>query len=283
MTIGENIRRLRREAGLSQEELAEIAQVTNKAVSSWEIGGRTPRLGALRRIATHFHISVTDLLSLDDHDSGETVSKPHLPIPHAAEAAPYSKPQPSFPIYTNWIGEAPAYPSAEKLSPAAQLQLINAYITADAATRSLVCRALGIAPIPLQTPAPPDAAPIELIVYDTPAAAGLPLYVESSYERHTFPPSTVPTGADFGVRIFGDSMEPTLTSGCIAFVRKQDQLPTGEIGIFTLDGEAVCKRYSQPHPSSRPLLLSDNPNYAPIDLEPNDVRVLGVVLGAYHP
>ena len=280
MTIGENIRRLRREAGLSQEELAEIAQVTNKAVSSWEIGGRTPRLGALRRIATHFSISVSDLLSLDDQRPPAETPPPHNSF---VNAPPQPMAPPTYPpLYTNWLNAAPYHNPAitEALTPAAQSALSAAYVAADSATRALVCRALGIPPVPLQSNADSDTPPTEVIVYDTPAAAGLPLYVESSYERLCFPAEVVPVGTDFGVHIFGDSMEPTLTSGCIAFVRKQDQLLPSEIGIFTLDGDAVCKRYSRPHPSSRPLLLSDNPAYTPIDIKSNDVRVLGVVLGS---
>lgn len=289
MTIGESIRRLRREAGLSQEELAEIAQVTNKAVSSWEIGGRTPRLGALRRIASYFHISVSDLLSSDDQNitantagalqSGRAL--PHAQNNHAEIPAPQPRADVRIPLYTTWLGGAQTreHGDATGLSAVSLDLLGTAYITADAATRALVCRALGIPHIPLRSEQQGSGATVDVIVYDTPAAAGHPLNVDSSYERISFPAAAVPDGVDFAVRIFGDSMEPTLHSGTIAFVRKQEQVKPGEIGIFTLDGEAVCKRYAKPTAAGPPQLTSDNSAYSPIDVTQNDVRVLGLVLG----
>ena len=38
-TIGKKIKQLRRDKGLSQNELAEVLGVTGQAVSKWETGG----------------------------------------------------------------------------------------------------------------------------------------------------------------------------------------------------------------------------------------------------
>ncbi len=38
LKIGENIKRLRREKGMTQEQLAELLNITNAAVSKWEKG-----------------------------------------------------------------------------------------------------------------------------------------------------------------------------------------------------------------------------------------------------
>lgn len=56
MTIGANIKRLRRKYNLSQKEFAQIAGVTDKAVSTWETGKKDPRMGAIEKIASHFGI-----------------------------------------------------------------------------------------------------------------------------------------------------------------------------------------------------------------------------------
>ena len=48
--------------------------------------------------------------------------------------------------------------------------------------------------------------------------------------------------ADFGVRIAGDSMEPRFVSGQIVWVRRQETLRSGEIGIFLYNGSGYCKR-----------------------------------------
>ncbi len=62
MSIGENIRRLREQHGLTQRELGEIAGVSDKAVSTWELGIKEPRLGAVARIAAHFGVSKSAIL-----------------------------------------------------------------------------------------------------------------------------------------------------------------------------------------------------------------------------
>ena len=66
MSIAENIKRLRETHGLTQEELGEIAGVSGKAVSKWESGAGTPRMGAVQRMADHFHIAKTTII--DEYD-----------------------------------------------------------------------------------------------------------------------------------------------------------------------------------------------------------------------
>ena len=51
MSIAENIKRIRLEHGLSQAELGKIAGVSDKAVSTWELGLKTPRMGAVEKMA----------------------------------------------------------------------------------------------------------------------------------------------------------------------------------------------------------------------------------------
>lgn len=54
MSIGHNIKNLRLQHNLSQKEFAAIAGVSDKAVSTWENGTKTPRMGAIQKIADHF-------------------------------------------------------------------------------------------------------------------------------------------------------------------------------------------------------------------------------------
>lgn len=65
MGFGENIRVLRSSYDLTQEQLAAIAGVTDKAVSAWESGLRQPKPKVAQRIAKHFNLSYGSLL--DDH------------------------------------------------------------------------------------------------------------------------------------------------------------------------------------------------------------------------
>ena len=52
----------------------------------------------------------------------------------------------------------------------------------------------------------------------------------------------VPPGAEFAVRIQGDSMEPFIHDGGVVFVN-HDPLAVGDAGIFCVDGDMLCKQY----------------------------------------
>ena len=57
MSNAENIKRIRLEHGLSQAELGKIAGVSDKAVSTWELGIKVPRMGAVEKMANYFGIA----------------------------------------------------------------------------------------------------------------------------------------------------------------------------------------------------------------------------------
>lgn len=62
MGIRENIVKLRKQHGLTQEELAKIAGVSRGAVSQWEGGFSEPRMGAIQRMADYFKVKKSDLI-----------------------------------------------------------------------------------------------------------------------------------------------------------------------------------------------------------------------------
>jgi len=120
---------------------------------------------------------------------------------------------------------------------------------------------------------------VERLVYVNPAAAGSPLYAESDFERMTFPESDVPPGADFGIRISGHSMEPTVPDGCVAWVHKTVDLDNGSVGIFMLNDSAVCKRYFK-NDDGTFRLESDNPDFDPVPVTEFDTVIpVGEVIG----
>ena len=69
----------RREAGLTQAELAAKLHVTDKAVSRWERGVGLPEIGTVEPLARVLGISVTELMH------GERRDAPTVPDPEAAE------------------------------------------------------------------------------------------------------------------------------------------------------------------------------------------------------
>lgn len=65
MIIAGNIGQLRRTAGMTQLELAERLNYSDKAVSKWERGESLPDVGTLKEIADLFCVSVDYLLRAD--------------------------------------------------------------------------------------------------------------------------------------------------------------------------------------------------------------------------
>lgn len=68
MKFEENLRELRKRAGLSQEELAERLDVSRQAVSKWENGSSYPELDKLMILCDLFHCTLDDLLQKDLKD-----------------------------------------------------------------------------------------------------------------------------------------------------------------------------------------------------------------------
>ncbi|MBR2914149.1 MAG: helix-turn-helix transcriptional regulator, partial [Oscillospiraceae bacterium] len=64
LSIGENIRIMRRRCGFTQEELAARLSVTPQAVSKWENGGGFPDLMQIVPLAQIFGITTDSLLGV---------------------------------------------------------------------------------------------------------------------------------------------------------------------------------------------------------------------------
>ena len=62
VTIGKNIMRLRRMANMTQLELAEKINYSDKSVSKWEQGNGIPDVRILVQLADLFNVSVDDLV-----------------------------------------------------------------------------------------------------------------------------------------------------------------------------------------------------------------------------
>ena len=71
LMLEENIRVMRKEKGLTQEQLAEVMGVSTASVSKWETGVAVPELGMLAALADFFEVSIDALI-------GHTVGKEQL-------------------------------------------------------------------------------------------------------------------------------------------------------------------------------------------------------------
>ncbi len=69
MSISDNIKRIREAHGLTQQQLGEIAGVSDKAVSTWESGINVPRMGAVEKMSKYFGIPKSAIID-DTEKSG---------------------------------------------------------------------------------------------------------------------------------------------------------------------------------------------------------------------
>jgi len=111
-------------------------------------------------------------------------------------------------------------------------------------------------------------------LYDVPVAAGTGNFLDGDSYEDIEADKTVPDAADFAVRVSGDSMTPRFVDGQIIFIKGQNWLDVGEIGIFALNGDSFVKKLGQGE------LVSLNARYKPIPVgEFDDLRVFGKVVG----
>ena len=65
MSFGTNIRRIRREADMTQEQLADLLNISPQAVSRWETDAAMPDISLLPALANTFHVTTDELLGVD--------------------------------------------------------------------------------------------------------------------------------------------------------------------------------------------------------------------------
>lgn len=68
MSLGEKFVKLRKEQGMSQEDVAEHLQVSRQTISNWENNITTPDIQQAKEISKLFHVSLDELLENDLHD-----------------------------------------------------------------------------------------------------------------------------------------------------------------------------------------------------------------------
>ncbi len=136
---------------------------------------------------------------------------------------------------------------------------------------------------------------VEMPVSTLPVSAGTGAFLdEGNFEMLRFPESSVPEGAEFGLRVSGDSMEPVYHDGQIVWVQRCNELSIGQVGIFIYDGEGYLKAYDEQEPDeeiideftdsygetrAQPVMVSFNEAYAPRAISPHaEFQIVGRVL-----
>lgn len=117
----------------------------------------------------------------------------------------------------------------------------------------------------------------EIRLYTTMVSAGTGNFLEGEDYEVIEVGDDVPEGADFGVRITGDSMKPKFLNHQTIWVHRQDYLDNGEIGIFCLNDMSYCKKLQDDNDGL--FLISLNKKYDPIPVKDTDsFRIFGKVV-----
>lgn len=73
LKINERIVFLRKQKGITQEELAQVLNITNQSVSKWESGACCPDIQLLPEIASYFNVSIDELMGYKTADSFNSI------------------------------------------------------------------------------------------------------------------------------------------------------------------------------------------------------------------
>lgn len=86
MTLGTKLQTLRKQAGLSQEALAEKLSVTRQTISKWELGQSEPDLKMVLRLSEIFQVSVESLIKESETVEVKTETPPTVLLSPKADS-----------------------------------------------------------------------------------------------------------------------------------------------------------------------------------------------------
>ena len=78
MEIGQSIYKIRNNAKLTQEQFAEIFEVSQQAVQKWESGSAVPDIEKIVKIAKYFDVSLDSLVMGNDNRLVEDMNKSEI-------------------------------------------------------------------------------------------------------------------------------------------------------------------------------------------------------------
>ena len=117
-----------------------------------------------------------------------------------------------------------------------------------------------------------------LPLYSLAVSAGTGQFLDSEDYDMTEVGPEVPDGANFGVRVAGDSMEPRFHDGQTVWVKAAQDANNGDIVLCTLNDQGYCKKLRKDENGI--ALISLNKKYAPIPVrEEDEFRIAGIVVG----
>ncbi len=274
MTIGDNIRRLRELHELTQRELGTIAGVSDKAVSTWENGSKTPRMTAIKRMADYFGIPAGDLLAEGTETTSHATAFSHMLSQWClSQGCTPDRLGDELHLSHGRVGQllAGVAPTAEETAritayfqtPRAVLRDTSSPLSADVHNVK-----------PVQLPSCSRRIPVLGRV-----PAGVPIEaVTDIIEEIDLSGHTVQDGYEyFGLLVTGDSMFPEYRDGDIVILRVQQTAQTGDdVVAYIGNADATLKRLTVTESGIqlRPL----NPAYEIRSFSNDEIRSLPVTI-----
>ena len=255
MGIGEQLKLLRKEKGLSKRGLVALLPLNYSTYANYESGFREPNSETLRVLAQFYGVSLDFITG-----SAENRRK-------ADEIATLTDTEQEHILqYRALDDHGRALVDCVQKLEYERLNFSDGKAAVD--------------------PKPADAEWVSLPVYPQRALAGLGDYLQRDghlhdYELSQFKAAPLSLGADFVVRVKGDSMEPKICDGNRVFVKASAQIEPDGIGVFAYEGEAYCRYLRVDAKNNAVVLEPMNKAYAAkVIAQPEKLRTLGLVLGA---
>ena len=239
MGIGRRLKEAREKAGLTQDALGKMVGVTGSSITNYEKETSHPKEPVMYALMNALEIDPNFLFQ----DCVNT-------IPKTKTASQY--------IRTKDTADS----------------IASRYKKLDEHGKLIVCAVISEEERRMSANAPHVIELFPVRHYIQPASAGLGDFNDdSSYEMVDLM-KRPPAGASFLVTIHGDSMEPTYHDGQWVFIRAQETLQYGDVGLFAVGADLYIKEYGIGG------LVSHNPAYAVLR-PPADTpaRIYGKVLG----
>lgn len=240
--FAKNLKRLRVNQNLTQDDFAKKINITKAAISNYENGRRLPDYETLELIADYFNVNIDFLMGRKFCEKDKLV------------------------ITRN------QYTSKEK-------DIIKKYRNSDVGVKSVVDTVLDMSEkiSSLENSTLKEDTAIYTVYKEIPcyprlASAGNGQYVFDDVPFETIKVDAIKyRKADYAIQVNGDSMEPTFYDSDTLLVARHELPEKGEVGIFIVDGSGYVKRMGSKE------LLSDNPDYPSV--KGTDGICMGKVLG----
>lgn len=250
MSFGERFKKARIERGFSQDSIAQMLGVTDGTISNYEKGVAFPRWDTVKKICDILQVDPNYMFWDDLTDNLKSKIIDNITFSD----------KPDETLILSQYKKLDAY-GKEVVNNVINIELKRVNDMKKQEEKQKVS-------------ADTEQEYAKIIYFDTPVSAGTGQYLDDSNYIMLDVLEEPPVGAEFIVRVCGDSMEPTYKDGDKLYVNPNLEVNVGDIGIFYVNGDVYVKE------RAKDGLISHNEKYPKIKFnEYDDIECYGQVLG----